>query len=81
MAHYKPKKSKLQNRNQPQKGTKTQMQKKISFCVFCAFLWLLMNQQSVVGRFHAFGTEIEILAIQENFNNRRAFELALNQRL
>ena len=78
MAHYKRKKSKLQNQNQPQKGTKTQMQKKVSFCVFCAFLWLLMNQQSVVGRFHAFGTEIEFLPIEENLDDCRALELALN---
>src|SRR6185369_563649 len=38
------------------------------------------NQQSVVRGFHAFGAEIQFLTIQVDFNNRRSFELALNQR-
>ena len=90
MAHYKPKKSKVPpTKLSHKKAQETQMQKRY-FCVFCAFLWLslfcaslwlLMDQQCVVGRFYAFRTEIELLTVQENFNYRRAFELALDQRL
>src|SRR5262249_45394800 len=40
-----------------------------------------MNQQRVVSGFHAFGTKVEFLPIEENFDYGRALQLALNQRL
>ena len=85
MAHYKRKKSKV-----PLTRVATKRHKKHKY-IFVSLVLLvaksvcsslaLVNQQCIVSGFHTFGTEIEILPALEHFNHRRAFQLALDQRL
>ena len=76
VAHYKAKKWKV-----PHESVHTNRHKnaKFSFAFLCLCICALMNEQRVVRSLDSHRSEVEFLTIQENLDERGAFELALNQ--